>query len=123
MVKTKKSHKREVSMSNTNRAGNRIVLDKDGRCCPRIFCHQCEQRIRKATEGNAYWLLSKQGNKVPPLFAHKECSYTLERTKPGVWLADELDVYLVNLSNGLGMGEKEWKSARTNAALLSAPLF
>jgi hypothetical protein len=71
---------------------------------PIIVCDQCTERIRRG-DGNVYFQPGDGTRVHGPRFVHKGCSLVFEQSHEpvtGLWLTEELDVWLVHLLENTG---------------------
>ncbi|GFN22167.1 hypothetical protein [Thermanaeromonas sp. C210] len=69
-----------------------VYPEEGGVFCPLMTCDFCGEVIEE--HGNATWPWDEPGRVY---FTHKHCQRAFERPRPGVWLAEELDVFISHL--------------------------
>jgi hypothetical protein len=90
------------------------AIEQGPYCGPQVFCDVCRKLIKDADDGNAMW---KYDNGTI-YFTHKVgCTEALEEGHGGDWGADDLDTWLVYLTNSLKL---DWKKASVKAKSLAS---
>jgi hypothetical protein len=70
------------------------------RACPGVICDVCGKDIKYARDGNAQWLMGKEGKGCTIYFTHKACCNAFDTANPGAG-AHELSHFLIFLTNNL----------------------
>jgi hypothetical protein len=94
---------------------------------PVVYCDVCDQSIQDAGDGNVQWIANDSHGRTqrtaPLFFTHKRCCTTFDRqhaAEGGVG-AEDLDTWLVYLSNSLKFGERQRAEASERARFLAGP--
>lgn len=99
----------------------RIVVDRDQRLAPQIFCDHCGEQITDAKDGNYQWEYDEQLKPTDGqvYFTHKRCCLAFEHARGGRsgWAAMELCCLPVYMAANLRL---DWKKAKELAAQMSA---
>lgn len=86
-----------------------IVNDQVSR--PQVFCDHCQQRIKRAEDGNYQWRAGFGKGPFPISFTHKECFEDFLKANPETeewgWAAEELTLLPYYLENNLDIDHDE----------------